>query len=70
MPAFDNDRATDEQREAHLDSVNAYVENHGDDNEPEWLLFYNDTRQHGRRRCQNLDALTYADAIFEACEIV
>lgn len=64
---FDNRTATDRQRVEFLTERMAAVENHGDDTDPEWLLFYGHGA--GQREAQ-LDAQNYKDAIYEACELL
>ena len=65
---FDNSKATNDQRAAHMEAKDAYVENHGDDDEPNWMLFYKGTD--GRDKSLSLDAQTWEDAIFQACETI
>lgn len=66
MP-FDNSKATDRERVNFLNDRRAVVENHGDEDDPEWWLFYG----HGAgQRGAQLDAQNYKDAIYEACELL
>jgi hypothetical protein len=65
---FNNDTANNDQRAAYLDAMNAMVENHGDDDDPKWVLFYKGTR--GQELSLTLDAQTWEDSVFEACNIV
>lgn len=65
---FNNDRATDDQRVAFMEAKGAMVENHGDDDEPNWVLFYKGTD--GRDKSLDLDAQSYGDAIYEACNVI
>jgi hypothetical protein len=66
--SFDNDKATDEQRVEFLDCKDAMVENHGDDDEPRWVLFYKGTS--GQEKSMDLDAQTWEDAIYESCNFL
>lgn len=70
MSKFDNDKATDDERAAYLESKNAELENQGADEEDDasWVLFYKGVD--GRDMTQYLDAQSYDDALFEACNII
>jgi len=68
MAKFDNSsRTTNDQRAAFLERMGAKVENHGDDDDPAWKLFY---VENGLERSTNLDAQSWEDAVFEACEFL
>jgi hypothetical protein len=63
MPDFNNDKATDAERVKFLDSKDAMVEDHGDEDDPEWVLFYG-------KKSMTLDSSTYEEALFEACNFL
>lgn len=65
---FDNRKATDDQRVALMEGKAAYVENHGDEDEPNWMLFYKG--EDGRDRSMSLDGESWEDAVFQACETI